>query len=408
MKRSYEDAFIPIQGASKYEMNKEGAVRNVQLQSFIKPTSDKTARLYIDNGKRKDLSIEKLVREHFPTIVENEVWKRVENWPYEVSNIGRVRRNDTLRLLSPVIDGNGYAHVCLKDGVRRFNSAVHQLVAFAFLPEKPHASCTPNHKNHVRDDNNLDNLEWLTPSEQVRDVFEMKGSSSQKKVLQLNEEMKVVNIFESVKKAAIDINLQIKSLMKHIKNQTMFQGFYYDLENKVNNEDLVGEQWKDVLDYEGFYKVSNKGRIKNKSGSILKPCLNQGYNTICIYKGKEVKPRMRKIHVLEAEAFLTKPLMKGENEKFVVNHINSCRINNYLSNLEWVTQKENTQLAVGFAVSQFDSSGKWVADFPSISEASKTSKISQNRICAVYHGRKDSVDGFVFKKKESKQLIESN
>lgn len=95
------------------------------------------------------------------------------------------------------------------------------------------------------------------------------------------------------------------------------------------------EIWKDIKDYEGLYQISNFGRVKNKRGHILKPKYQFGYcfvNLISSDKKRKRKP----IHRLVATAFIPNP-----NNKPCVDHIDTVRDNNIVSNLRWCTYKEN-------------------------------------------------------------------
>ena len=95
-----------------------------------------------------------------------ETWKSVQdNDNYQVSNYGRVRNViRSSRILTPSNNGNGYLRVDLyRDGTRQ-KHFVHRLVAKAFLPnakELPEV----NHIDHTRSNNLLENLEWVTSSE---------------------------------------------------------------------------------------------------------------------------------------------------------------------------------------------------------------------------------------------------
>lgn len=95
------------------------------------------------------------------------------------------------------------------------------------------------------------------------------------------------------------------------------------------------EIWKKVNDFN--YSVSNLGRVKNlKSNQILKPQKNlYGYEILLLYKNG--KPKMFQVHRLVLMTF--NPI--ENQEKLQVNHIDHNRQNNKLSNLEWVTAKEN-------------------------------------------------------------------
>jgi len=93
--------------------------------------------------------------------------KVIEEYPdYTVDEKGNVysyKRNTKIRLRQN-IDKVGYPAVSLsKDGIYKRHN-VHRLVAKAFLPNPDNKPCV-NHKNSVRHDNRVENLEWATYSE---------------------------------------------------------------------------------------------------------------------------------------------------------------------------------------------------------------------------------------------------
>ena len=119
-----------------------------------------------------------------------EQWKEVVgfNGFYEVSSLGRVRSLDrkVFRLgrfgqdshnvykgkLIPVWQtSNGYYRITLNREGKKSNHLVHRLVANAFL-ENPKSKETVNHKNGIKADNRLENLEWATRSEQIIHAWE--------------------------------------------------------------------------------------------------------------------------------------------------------------------------------------------------------------------------------------------
>lgn len=99
---------------------------------------------------------------------------------------------------------------------------------------------------------------------------------------------------------------------------------------------MKDEVWKDVVGYEGLYKVSNLGNVwsyyKNKKITPAKNC--DGYLNVSLRKEK--KGKTHKVHRLVLIAFTAKVEQKEE-----VNHIDNVRDNNVLANLEWVTRREN-------------------------------------------------------------------
>ena len=97
------------------------------------------------------------------------------------------------------------------------------------------------------------------------------------------------------------------------------------------------EIWKDVVGYEGLYRVSSFGRVFGvKANKILSPALSRGYRRIKLSQNGICKPMQ--VHALVVEAFIDK-YYKERN--LVVNHKDFNRQNNKISNLEIVTWREN-------------------------------------------------------------------
>ena len=101
------------------------------------------------------------------------------------------------------------------------------------------------------------------------------------------------------------------------------------------------EIWKPVKNYEGLYEVSSFGRIKSINygkEKIRKFAVREkGYFNLSLSKNCIVKNR--NVHQLVAEAFLNH---KPCGMTLVVNHIDFNKQNNNVSNLEIITNKENT------------------------------------------------------------------
>lgn len=108
--------------------------------------------------------------------------------------------------------------------------------------------------------------------------------------------------------------------------------------------------WKDVVGYEGIYQVSTDGKIKKNKVTykrktdgalitlpsiIMKTRVLRGYETVGLTKNG--KQKTKPVHRIIAEAFIPNPENKEE-----VNHLDGDKLNNKLSNLEWVTKSENS------------------------------------------------------------------
>lgn len=95
-----------------------------------------------------------------------EIWKDIDgyNGRYQISSLGRVksikpRGKDEDVIMSICINPIGYGFVNLFDGEKRKVFLVHRLVATAFIPN-PNGLKIVNHKNEVKTDNRVENLEW--------------------------------------------------------------------------------------------------------------------------------------------------------------------------------------------------------------------------------------------------------
>ena len=99
----------------------------------------------------------------------NEQWRPVSDWPYEVSDLGRVRRVETGRVLRATPDANGYPRVTLRaPGKRVLFRAVHRLVCEAFRGPAP-AGMGVLHGDGDKKNCRLSNLRYGTQAENAAD-----------------------------------------------------------------------------------------------------------------------------------------------------------------------------------------------------------------------------------------------
>jgi hypothetical protein len=106
------------------------------------------------------------------------------------------------------------------------------------------------------------------------------------------------------------------------------------MENKI-------EIWKNVVNYEGLYQVSNLGRVRSLhfgKEKLLKNSLSPiGYYRVSL--NKNGKTYTRNIHLLVAECFLNHKT--DGTVRLVVDHINKIKTDNYITNLRVITNREN-------------------------------------------------------------------
>ena len=102
---------------------------------------------------------------NFPINIEQ--WRLISGYDnYEVSSHGRVR-NNTNGYIMKLNEQNGYKHICLRNGESKHTHTVHRLVGFAFL-NKNDEQTEVDHIDHNRGNNMVNNLRWVTKSENGR------------------------------------------------------------------------------------------------------------------------------------------------------------------------------------------------------------------------------------------------
>lgn len=107
---------------------------------------------------------------------------------------------------------------------------------------------------------------------------------------------------------------------------------------------MILEIWKSVPNFEGYYEVSNLGRIRRLArasgtipGNILKPthCASDMYERVNLSKGSRIF--QTRVHLVVASAFLGNP----PTPMHKVAHWDGDGHNSNLKNLRWATQSEN-------------------------------------------------------------------
>ena len=169
-------------------------------------------------------------------IYEKEVWKDVpeSKGKYQASNLGRVKsvfynRTKTPQILKPSTTKNGYLKLGLWIHGSRKHISVHRIIASTFLGGCP-KGCQGNHKNGIKTENRIENLEYCTPQENTLHAHrnsltntakgEDSGSSklTEKQVIEIRE---LCNSF-TLNKIASMYNVSY-SLISMIKNRHIWK-----------------------------------------------------------------------------------------------------------------------------------------------------------------------------------------
>ena len=134
------------------------------------------------------------------------MWKVSDLYPnYEVSDQGEVRNAKNNKLLSLKKKIRGYVYVHLHQDGKSKVVTVHRLIASAFIPN-PNNLETVNHINYIKDDNRVENLEWMSYSENSGNKNPHKIIVG-KQIEQLDLNGNILAEFDSISQAAKELQI---------------------------------------------------------------------------------------------------------------------------------------------------------------------------------------------------------
>lgn len=191
--------------------------------------------------------------------------------------------------------------------------------------------------------------------------------------------------------------------------------------------EIIEEIWKDIIDYEGYYQVSNLGRIKslhrividknNHTKTIKEHYMTgndngKGYLTVLLKK--DSKGVRKYIHRLVAQAFLPNPDNLPE-----VNHKDENPYNNIVTNLEWIDylgnriygsrlERLSNSNTIHTPILQYDLDFNFIAEYKNGSQAAKELGF-ENQNMAIYkcaNKQANSGLGYIWRYKDDENIYE--
>lgn len=265
------------------------------------------------------------------------------NSGWQVSSFGRYY-NPTKGVISHgCLHPSGYRIV----GIAGYRWQVHRVVLITFNGLPPNKETwLVHHKDGDKANNRLENLEYVTASQNRLYYHATSGKSSNANCKPVmwrpvgsSEKWKVS---ASMTEAAEQLGMSICEVSKCCRKMTSAKGYEIQFqENK--SEDLPGEVWKPMLDPVRGVELS--GRMVSSHGRIISSygVVSRGYRTKMGYYITQVCAgshcRAVLVHRLVAYTFLGPP---SESRRSSVNHKDLDKGNNAVHNLEWASPAENS------------------------------------------------------------------
>ena len=273
---------------------------------------------------------------------------------YGITKEGKVFNLSTNRELKGSITENGYRYFRLSQKGTKYRFYAHRLVAEYFIPNNDNTKIV-NHINGNKLDNRVENLEWITYSEN-------------------------------------NVHANKTGLRKSNRSKRT----YFN----EKTDSLPDELWKIIPDYPK-YLISSKGRVRslqNKHDLLLKPVVTNGYYKVRLSNNGKIDDKL--------VAYLVYFTFKEDTirENYIVDHIDGNKLNNNLENLRYISRSENTQAAYYSQKIQSNvravicyKDGQYIGTYPSCKEAGRQLNCDASSISKCCRGLYKHTHGYVFK-----------
>ncbi len=212
------------------------------------------------------------------------MWKKYYNTNYSVSDEGLVRNDKTQKLLTQSMQQD-YKFVTFNIDGKQKRMRVHRLVAELFI-DNPLNKPYVNHKDGNRSNNNVNNLEWVTPSENTQHAVKtgLFKSGVAKPVNQYNLDGELMMTYESATEASRQTDTPQSKITECCKRHRVtandYQWRYYDdIQDigKVQKKFITGKKvaqcddnWNIINVYDSFKEAARA--VNGTSSAISRVC----------------------------------------------------------------------------------------------------------------------------------------
>lgn len=332
----------------------------------------------------------------------------LENPNYLIYNDGRVYSLYINAFMS-MSSISGYNSLVVHNRGVSKNVRIHRLVAIYFVnnPE-PQRLDVVNHKDGNKLNNHYSNLEWVTKrGNSEHAVLNKLYKPYVRSVTQMDLEYNVVNTFESIVQASQYTGISSEAIGKCCSGRSsytkapveFYRWAYAEERTKIDPP----KDARPIIDFSN-YLVTSTGLIYSyyKRGYLTTYIATDGYHKVLLQEENQVK--CFSIHRLVAQAYL-----ESDPKRRIVNHKDSDPGNNNISNLEYVTSRENSAHSYDMGnsshrrkiVKMIDPINRSVIrQFPSTVEASSVTKISGSHISACCYNKRRSAGGYLWQFEE--------
>lgn len=327
-----------------------------------------------------------------------EIWIINSEYPdYQFSSLGRVRlKYGEISKNKPRSDGYMRSSFTNKEG-KTINKLFHVLIAETFIPRIEYKEFV-NHKNGIRHDNRISNLEWVSKQENNQSKIFPKKPSKERKVIQYHPSGEFIKIWPSIKSAAKSFDLTRGNLSTACKKERAIYGGY--IWRYYDDIIVTNETWAylSLIPFDDLIiQVSSYGRCRLPTGYISSGSITKrGYVAI------HINSKTYSLHRLVCQAF--HPIINPLN--YQVNHIDGNKQNNNINNLEYVTAQENSLHAHTLnrhkgdrsrLIGRYSLDGNFIDSFKSLKEASEILQICKGNISSCCHNKRTNAGGFIWK-----------
>jgi hypothetical protein len=233
---------------------------------------------------------------------------------------------------------NGYLGITLKTNNKKTISKIHRLVATQFLI-CPDETYVVNHKDGNKTNNHVENLEWISQSENVKHAFRLGLNKGKKnKVYQYTLDNVFIREYNSPIDVENETGIPRTRILDVCEGRTRKTGGYIWKYSDEYTATQPMPEGKTMTEYPN-YIITNDGKVYNsqrKRFLCLKKHVN-GYIGIAL-TSYDNKRKNFYAHRLVALLFIDNPKNYPE-----VNHIDFDKTNNKIENLEWISPSGNSK-----------------------------------------------------------------